>query len=81
MKWTRLDEEAFASEIPGAGCFVKFYTGHVCFVPNVTIQVDAQAKGVPRVDCLAGLAQLWGARDLNCRLNHIVQRVGEVVLL
>jgi hypothetical protein len=45
MKWTRLDEEAFASEIPGAGCFVKFYTGHVCFVPNVTIEVDAQAKG------------------------------------
>jgi hypothetical protein len=24
---------------------VKFYTGHVCFVPNVTIEVDAQAKG------------------------------------
>jgi len=45
MKWTRLDDEALASEVPGAGCFVKFYTGHVCFVPNVALEVDVKAKG------------------------------------
>lgn len=50
MNWTRLDDETRASEIPGAGCFVKFYTGSVCFVPNVRLAIQG-SKG-----CLVAMA-------------------------
>lgn len=42
MNWTRLDNEgeAKACEVPGLGCFVKFYSGGTCFVPNARIELD-----------------------------------------
>lgn len=49
MNWTRLDNEgeAKACEIPGVGCFVKFYVGivSVCFVPNVRLELDGKGCG------------------------------------
>ena len=39
MNWIRIDCDVYATEIAGAGCFVRFY-GHVVpvFAPGVTIR-------------------------------------------
>jgi len=44
MNWITIDASTEASEISGAGCFVKFSEKHVVFAPNVAIRTDDKGK-------------------------------------
>lgn len=39
MNWIRIDDSTYAAEIPGAGCFVRFFgSANATFTPGVTIR-------------------------------------------
>lgn len=40
MNWTIIDHTTKAIEIPGAGCFVMFFSKDICFAPGTTLKKD-----------------------------------------
>ena len=80
MNWTRIDATTEATEIKGAGCFVRFF-GHpgATFAPSTTIKLDEKGKGslVAVNNCLTQIMFTGGTGETTTSSFHWVGDAGE----